>query len=773
MVPSLYAFVKWWLILTALGWLFWPLAASVFRHSPGRGYAYARAFGLILLSYTYWLSGMAGILSNTAGALWTVVVALACLAAFFWWRRHRELGPFVRRKWRYILVVEGVFFLTGILYGAYKMYRPAIRHTEQPMDFAFLNGILRSPRMPPHDPWLSGFSISYYYFGYFTAALMTRLSGVPSGMGYNLSLIHTLSLTATGVCGLLYNLLPAKGVDSRRPIIYAVGGGLALVLVGNLEGVLELCRALGLGSQGFYRWIGVPGLADAAVTGTWLPEGSWWWRASRVIVDANIFGKPATVITEFPAFSFILGDLHPHVMALPYVVLALALIRELYMAGREGLPEGWWRRPRWPVVALLLGALGFLNSWDLPTFLVLVLGAFALGRWRGRVAWRSWLSESLLMALYLGLGSIFLYLPFYWGLQSQAEGIGIVYYAKTPLRQYLLCFGPWLLPLAVDVGGAFVGRSAPRKWQRALILWGILLLVPWMLTLMLGGLGRTLLGLIVVVVTGPWLLLFHSGVLTLVLLDLAVALSHPPPSRDDARLLSRLMVAVALGLTYGVEFFYLRDVFDTRMNTVFKCYYQAWVLLGVGAVVAAQRLARGKRWQRGTLILSVLLLGLCFYYPMAAARTRMRSHAGEPTLDGTAFLRREAPAEYGAYLWLQERGRGDDVVVEAPGEEYVSQSNRLSAWTGVPTPLGWPGHERQWRGDDSQIKERLPDLERVYTSEDRGEIVRLLHKYEATYLYVGPYEEKKFDLGEEDIAFYDAFLETAYVAGNIRLYRVP
>lgn len=773
MFPSLYAFAKWWFALTVLGWLFWPLAASIFRRSPGRGYAYARAFGLILLSYIYWLLGMAGILPNTDGALWIVVVALGCLAVYFWRQRRREPGSFLRRKWRYVLAVEGLFFLTGALYVVYKMYQPAIRHTEQPMDFAFLNGILRSPRMPPNDPWLSGLSINYYYFGYLIVALMTRLSGVPSGMGYNLGLVHTLSLTAAGVCGLLYDLLHAEGADGRRSIVYAVGGGLSLVLVGNLEGVLELCRALGLGAWGFYRWIGVPGLADAAVTGTWLPEGNWWWRASRVIADANIFGKPATVITEFPAFSFILGDLHPHVMALPYVVLALALTRELYAAGREGLPKGWWRYPRWPVVALLLGALGFLNSWDLPTFLIVALGAFALGRWRDGARWRAWLRDCVPLGLYLGLGSILFYLPFYWGLQSQVQGVGLVYYAKTPLRQYLLCFGPWLLPLVVDVGGAFVGRSSPKKWQRALILWMTLLLAPWMLTLLLGGLGRTLLALIPVVTTGPWLLLFQSGILTLLLLDLAAALDRSPAAREGARLLARLMVLVGLGLTYAVEFFFLRDIFETRMNTVFKFYYQAWVLLGVGAVVSAQRLAKGESWQRVALFSSVLLLGLCFYYPVAAAYTRGRSRVGEPTLDGTAFLRREAPAEYGAYLWLRERGREDDVVVEAPGEAYVPQSNRLSAWTGIPTPLGWPGHEIQWRGDDTEVRARLSDLERVYTSDDQGEILRLLHKYDATYLYIGPYERQRFNLGEEDVARYDAFLEMAYAAEGIRLYRIP
>ena len=173
------------------------------------------------------------------------------------------------------------------------------------------------------------------------------------------------------------------------------------------------------------------------MSGAWLPQDPWWWwRASRIISDPNILLKPATVITEFPAFSLILGDMHPHVMALPFLLLALGLAGEIYRAAQKTPLVGWWRQIGFWIMPLFVGALGMLNSWDLPTAMLLAGLAFAMGRWRGLAGGRRWLRDVALWGAWLGLGSLLLYWPFFRDLSSQAQGIGLAYYAKTPLKQY-------------------------------------------------------------------------------------------------------------------------------------------------------------------------------------------------------------------------------------------------------------------------------------------------------------------------------------------------
>jgi len=776
------ALAAWWLASSLLGWFSWPLIASVFGHLPSKGYGYARVFGLLLISYLHWLLCTVGLLPNDARSVYGLAFLLFAAGSVVWVRKRVELTSYLRREWCQVLIVEGLFMAVCLIYAFHRSHDAAIAHTEAPMDFAFLNGILRSPGMPPRDPWLSGFSISYYYFGYLTISTLLRLTGLPSGIGYNLGLMHTLALTVVGSYTLIYDLICChsgeRPRDARAARMFGLLGAIGLSISGNLEGLFELLRARGLGSGAFYRWLQVPGLGEGPRIASWLPAGDWWWwRASRIIVDHNILGRTPTVITEFPAFSFVLGDLHPHVMSLPYVLMALGLACEIYLAGRGGSLRDWLRQPRFWVAPLVFGALGFVNTFDLPTFTTLGMLALFAGRWQGRNAWRHWARDCLLWSLWIVGGSIALYLPFYLGLSSQVQGIGLVYYAKTPLKHWLLCFGSWLFPLAIDLTASLTKRYSELRpgagWRVLVGTWLIIWLLPWLGTVAIGGWGRLLLGMISVVSSGPWLLLLQSALIALLLVRLWMEFKIDAASRDGGQILSSGLVLAGVGLTYATEFFYLRDAFDTRMNTIFKLYYQARVLLGVGATLAVFRLWRGSGWQRIAAGLSASLLCICLCYPLAAGYSKAGGYRDQPSLDGTAFLAAESPAEYGAFLWLRTHARAKDVLVEAVGEEYVAAHNRLSSWTGVPTILGWPGHEVQWRGGDSEVLRRIADVETIYTSTSQREILSILHEYSATYLYVGPHEGEKHHIDEDRLAWYASFLDIVYCQDGAALYRVP
>jgi len=765
----------WWFLMEVMGLAVLPLALRLFRHLPDRGYAFAKPLGLLLVSYVFWLLGSLGFLRNSVGG---IVFALAVvMAVSVWLGRGQEPSPgeFVQRHRRLVLTVEALFALSFFLFALFRAYNPEIVGTEKPMEFAFLNAILRSERFPPHDPWLSGFAISYYYFGYVMMAMLARLSGVPSGVAFNLGIALLFALTSTGAFGLVYNLV-ARSEGRRLATLYGLLGSTLVAVVGNLEGVLEILHCKGIGSTAFWKWVDIKNLAEMPQSPTWHPiDHWWWWRASRVLKDYNPLGMEQEVIDEFPFFSFLLGDMHPHVLALPFVLVAVALAMEVFFAeppapslrppsgglGERIRRSGLVRQRGWEVIlfALCLGALGFLNTWDFPVYLLLFLLAYALRRRAGNA---DWVEDVAVTALVMGVVGVLLYLPFYVGFQSQAGGILPVLFNKTRIHQYLIMFG---LFIYVVVG---LTLTKLREWWaevrakgRPRELLGIVALS--LAVVALSASMRRWLPVVLTVLMAPmalWLLAFRPS----------VSGEEREAHRHLASAFALLLALLGLLLTFAVEWVYLKDAFGTRMNTVFKFYYQAWVMLALASAYGVYYVGKVGRVGRWPFLLGfVVLLAAGMVYPVAAGYTRAGGFARQPTLDGTVHLRQAYPDDYAAVRWLNENVKGAPVILEATGGSF-SQYGRISAHTGLPTVLGWDFHEMQWRGSYEEPGKRKPDIDRLYRSANRDEVLALLEKYDIRYIYVGVLERNQY--GPQVLAKFDRLAEPVYRQGEVVIYRV-
>ncbi|MBI3953503.1 MAG: hypothetical protein HY330_03215, partial [Chloroflexi bacterium] len=168
---------SWWLASTVIGLLALPVARRLFRALPDQGVALARPLGSLLLSYLVWLLGLSHVIPNGRLAVALAMVALATVGFVMVARQPKEWREWLRRSWRQVAMVEGLFATAFVLFALLRSYSPEIAGTEKPMDFALLNGVLRSPSFPPADPWLAGHPISYYYFGHLQAATLTSLTG--------------------------------------------------------------------------------------------------------------------------------------------------------------------------------------------------------------------------------------------------------------------------------------------------------------------------------------------------------------------------------------------------------------------------------------------------------------------------------------------------------------------------------------------------------------------------------------------------------------------
>lgn len=846
------SFAAWWLAATLLGLLAFPLAWKVFDRLPDRGFGFSRALGLLAAGYLVWAGASLGVLRNDAGGAALAVVVLAGSGAWVAATHWQELLRWCRDHWTTLLSMEVVFLLAFALWAFVRANNPDIVATEKPMELAFLTSVLRSPVFPPRDPWLSGYAISYYYFGYVLLAFLSQLTGTTASVTFNLGNALWFALTALGAYSVVFNLLSRR--DGRPRIASALLGPLFVLLVGNLEGALDSLHSLrvfwGVGPNGqlasrFWSWLDIVDLSSPPVGDPSVLPGRflWWWRASRVVHDVSLTGAQIEVIDEFPFFSFLLADNHPHLLALPFVIVAIGFALQVYSAGPRGesrmtappIPGEWGRVyslvagglavlaalarlatslaagaawldsiiaglrtgvlaavvlallgallgvifGRFPVVleqrefwfaAWLFGSLAFLNTWDWPIYLSLLV---AVLWWCSRaIDWRTALKRLLATALGLILAGAVLYLPWYPTFNSQAGGILPNLAFPTRFPQFLIMFGTAFLPIL-----AWLVWRARSQWKRKDIAWLIgiglgmplaLLLLSWLLggllaaanpltvDTALSGLGANSMSQALDAIAARRLGSSWTALALGLTIALCVVLLRAWGRRQDSDLTEEspdrhgwpfVVVLIGIGalMVLGAEFLYLKDGFGSRMNTVFKFYFAAWLLWGLAAAFIATELWPRRPSVPGalrSLALVPLLLGMV--YPALSLQTKTDGFnpAGGRTLDGDAHLAKDDPADYAAILWLDahvQRG----VVAEAVGGSY-SGYGRISVHTGLPTVLGWDFHEWQWRGSWTEQGSRKADVEKLYTTRDPAVAQQIVDQYGITLVYIGPLERNTY-----------------------------
>jgi YYY domain-containing protein len=848
-------FLVWYLLVTLIGWLTFPLAFRLFPALADRGFSLARALGMLVWGYAFWMMASLGVIQNDISGLLLALVVLTVITGSGMWRREarKTLGEWIKSNRRVIITVEILFFLAFAFLVFVRACNPEIVGTEKPMELAFINAILRSPTFPPHDPWLSGYAISYYYFGYVMTAMLAKLTGTLGSVAFNLMLSLIFALSAVGAYGVLYSLLAAWQKKHLSPITlkpmtgWPLLGPFFLLIVSNFEGFLEILHSKGLfwkfapdgsATSSFWNWLGILDLNQApAQPFTWTPQRYyWWWRASRVIQDLSLAGKTtgqSEIIDEFPFFSYLLGDLHPHVLAMPFGLLAVAMAINLFAGGWKGETNlGFYRLSIRPMGlcfgALILGGLAFLNTWDILTGFALFLGAYALARalesgWK----WKR-LEDIIALGMPVGILAILLYLPFYVGFSSQAGGLLPNLVNPTRGVQLWVMFGPLFLPIIAYL--IFLWRSEKRSvnWKLGLGLAGIIALLLWIFSWLLG-----LLANFAVPDTATSFLAdqgFVSGILfffaallrrfsyigslltLLGLLGAALAFLIMVGRRDTVdednetkgdnpyilrpTIFVLLLVLLGTVLVLTPDFVYLRDQFGWRLNTIFKFYYQAWLLFSIaasfGVAVLLQKL-RG-RWNMSYRVGLAVVLFMALIYPvlglstktvnfqvpafvqnLEAARTSgdktpWLTAAKVWTLDGGEFYQNMYPDDMAAAVWLRSQPDGNIVEATRQDASYHGEICLISTYSGLPTVLGWPGHESQWRGTYDGLQQRLDDIKHLYETANWDEAKQILSLYDIRYVYVGTQERSIYHVNELK---FQTYLKPVFQQGQVVIYQVP
>ena len=768
----------WWLTLTLLGMLAYPLVFLAFRMLSDRGYVFSKVLSLLFLAYLSWILAVTHLFPfSHFSVLLAAGLLLCCNLTIFFFHRYAIMA-FFRQHWRRLLLSEGLFSLAYLLFVGIRSLNPDLWQLylggEKPMELAFLNAVLRSPSMPPLDPWFAGGYINYYYYGYFMIGVLIKLTGIVPTTAFNLAIPTLFAMTLSGAVIIVYSF------SSSIPV--ALLGGYFTTLIGNFNGLVQL-----------------KGQIITLLSHRPIPLFDYW-QSSRII--------PFT-INEFPFWTFLFADLHPHVIDMPISVLMLGVVATLLLSHSEkslASSPSYERPVVYLIAAFVFGTIACVNPWDMPVYAVLLAVVLIVQRvMEKRQERRTELFIALgfrliTVVMLFALGYLF-YVPFYASYQQlYVNGLGLVTQG-TSQGDYLMVFGLWIfLALSFFLAEFYRRWIGPRTASETLRPW---YLGGYMLACIFLGIMLMIFGIKVLLSA---ILILGISLFVRLLLDRLAALRSMEGGamqlihrgRDiidhgQAYIYILLIVGVCIGL--GIEIVYIRDFLDggsyARMNTVFKFSIQLWLCMAIGGALAVQRVWRvlGGTLRQAWVVTLVVLVLVCSIFLVEGTPARLADHqvwvaaqqpAGNanyiPTLDGFAFVRAWYPGDAAAITWLNAHVAGSPVILEAASPASYQWFNRVSVFTGLPDVVGWPDHVGEQRYD-GQATNRMADVGLIYSTPDPAQALELLHYYHVRYIYVGSLEQQLYGsqsaIGLEKFEhMINSTLRVAYRAKDVTIYEV-
>lgn len=720
--------ICWWLALEVIGLVSFPLVSRVCSSLGDKGYSISKLVGLVVLTYLTWMLSSLKLLPFGYVSIGLSFLLLLVLSLYFG-RKHLRIADWPQKQ---IIISDSIFTVSFILLVLIVMESPDIYYANAAdgvFNFAFLQSIFRSDYFPPPDPWFAGESIPYYYGGHLLVAVISLVTRVPPAIAFNIAGAMFLALAISVSYGLGYNITGKK--------LYGFIVALFVCIVGYAAGAFQLMAFIFHHPVLGYPPLGVPNITE------WMLQFNFWdapWQIPGAMV-------------HYPYYTFLMGDLHSYFMSIPFqlmfIMLIFALFKREYLNYKIGLSDTL-------LDILLLGiCLGFffiLNTWEYPTYIIFALLAFIFLRIRSSIR-----GTLIVTGAIVGL-SFILYLPYYVsGSMSNVNGLGLVS-TRTSLAEFLE-FCPLFLFATCSLIFVLTKREIVTGWRAALAV--ILVLLAAILAAIFLHFQ-----LLIIVVPVGLLLLYYIG-------------KSKPKSEMEFVL---LLLIMGVALAFFGDFLYINDALGgswERFNTVMKVYLQLWVFLGISAAFAVYYVLNNVKRKTKVIwvIILCVLIAASLIHPIASTTSMLsgrHTYGGinRGTLDGMAYIEKVDKGDYDAIRWINKEIKGSPVMLEAPGNPG-QYSCRVSAFTGLPTVIGWGTWEIMWRLAWGEVEERIKDVATIYNTVDNVQAIEMLRKYDVQYIYMGTLEQKTYKgAGLQKFASHTEDYDLTYNYEGVAIFKV-
>ncbi|MBR4403533.1 MAG: hypothetical protein IKT10_00305 [Clostridiales bacterium] len=743
----------WAFFLLLIGLVTLPLATKIWEKFSSGGFFLSQALGLVLTSLVLWTLTHLKVfrLNILCIFLSALIVAAICYAPKTF---RKSLTDKLTSKGfvEAVVVEETVFLVIFFLMCYFKGFLPDINGQEKYMDYGFIMSMLRDDSLPAHDMWLSGYSINYYYFGQFIWAVVIKATGITPGVGYNLAMCSATAIPfamSFSIGKFLIEAATERGFIDNKIIKYVAGffTGCAVSLWGNSHSFFYDEKSIGNSLlHTFQSW----GIEVGRTDSFFYPDSTRYigWNP-----EWDLNGGDHT-IHEFPFYSYIVGDLHAHVISMTIVLLITAIV--LSAIASVKLPSQSEINIKGSLDNLSSGSSRFAPEFDSSITIHLILCAILLGCAQMTNYW-----DFLIYFIYCAMGylivntirsakfatpaGIFVFI-------ANVGGILLIYLSQgsNPLVLYIL---ESILMVASFLFCIVSPSALPRtSFQMSFLFsFATLTALPFnlnfdMISNSLGKVHNRSPFYQLFILYGTHVIITVTFVVIVFALKNYRYISNAKAKKksasesvigDNEKFTNPIqeffykrnlidifvcgMVVVGLMMIAAPEIFYVRDIYTygyLRSNTMFKFCFAAFIILSIAMIYSVIRLLwfvnKNGKYSSAFFAIAIVFIIMLFvpaHYTMVTLKQRCGedlSPANYKGLDGTNYLTYHTSSivndNYAGNIvsyklcadWFNKEIKGSHVICESYGDSYTDISI-ISAYTGNPTVFGWLTHEWLWR----------------------------------------------------------------------------
>ena len=678
---SILAIIIWLLTINVISLIFFPIIWKISLIINFKFNGHLKIISILFSAYLCWILVSLNLFEFTQINTYLILIIPLIISLYIFITNKKQLITYLGGNYKNIVKFNRIFLISFLIFVFLRSLNPDLWHPyrggEKPMELSYLSAILNSSNLPPLDPWFSGSAMNYYYFGLFIFGYLINLTQISTFIGFNLAVCTVFALSTTSLFAFSETIFNKKKSFSFLMIFM-------VLIMSNMQPMMQVINKIS--NLNFSELFNID-----------------YWQPSRVFPTESIGYE----ISEFPFFSFLFADLHPHMISIPIYIFFLTLLVSIFTQEIRKLNSVNFIVTSGITISFFAGILWVTNTWTVPVifFLINILGLLFFQK-----RYNFYLFKSLAYSSFILIFSYLLFLPFHNSFSSPVSGFEISEF-KTNLNEFIEIYFVFIISIFIYFL-AFMNREFTKRVLK----------------------DKN---------TNIFFSIFITSILIIIFVENFRVENDIGRMNTFFKFHLQSWILISISSCFFIYQLYKYYIYKNRKILIYPII---GIIIFTGIIYPI--FGTLNRIDDRFISTKITLDGSKFL-----EKSTYNGPNGDINLS----------SDYDAIMWIKNNIIKVPIIIEGNGPLY-SWSSRFSIYTGLPSVIGWDWHQIQQRGyDRSLINIRINDVDEFYSTEKIQRKIEIIDKYNIDLVVIGNLERNKYpSSGINKIEMQDNLFEEIY-----------